>query len=296
MRECNNILVVVQTADDAKLLLPKVERIAQIEDAATVHIVRVAYEALVDHEFDDDETRKELKNFILESTEEALTKDIALLGSAIGRIESKTIWGRKNWEAIISAAESVDADLIVKAATKPADMRLLRTPDDWNLLRESEIPVLLCDERKWSDTPRLLASLDVFDEDHSALNIRILRQAHGFAEGIGGKLKVITAFPSLEFWSPKINTFLNYQSTMTEIEADATKRLNELLASNEIDDCPAQAFEGRAETVVAQQIEKGKIDLLIVGTTARKGLEGKLIGNTAEQLLSDTQVDVLTVP
>lgn len=296
MRECNNILVVVQTADDAQRLLPKVERLAKIEDTATVHVVRVAYEALVDHEFDDDETRKELKNFILESTEAALTEDIALLGTAIGRIESKAIWGKKNWEAIIGAAESVDADLIVKAAAKPGDTRLLRTPDDWNLTRESEIPVLLCDDGEWSDTPRLMAALDVFDEDHNTLNIRILRQAHGFAEGIGGKLLAVTAFPSLEFWSPKLNTFWNYQSTMAEIEEDAARRLNDLMVNNEIEDCAAEALEGRAEKVVAKQIEDRQIELLVVGTTARKGLEGKLIGNTAEQLLSDTQVDVLTVP
>ena len=296
MRECNNILVVVQTAEDAELVLPKVERIATIEDSATVHVVRVVYEGLIDHDFDDDDTRTELQNFILQSTEDALTEDIALLGAAIGRIESRAIWGRKNWEAIIRTAETVDADLIVKAATKPDDMRLLRTPDDWNLLRESEIPVLLCNDREWSKTPRLLAAVDVFDEDHNTLNIRLLRQAHGFADGIGGNLRVVTAFPSLEFWSPKINTLWNYQSTMAEIKSDATHRLNGLLASNEIANCPADALEGTAESVVAQLIDDKRIELLVVGTAARKGLEGKLIGNTAERLLSDTQVDVLTIP
>ena len=296
MRECNNILLVVQSAEDAKSLLPKAKRLASIEEDATVHIIRVAYERLADLDVKDVEASAELKNFILKSAEETLKEDIALSGTTLKNTESATLWGRKAWEVILHAAESVDADLIVKAATKTAGSTLIRTPDDWNLLRHSKIPVLLCDSIQWSRRPRIVAAVDVFDEDHDTLNIRILRQASGLADGLNGVLEVVTVFPSLEPWTTNFATFQNYQKVMEDIACEAASRLKRLLDAHDMSSCSRVSIEGRVEEVIKRVVAQNKTEMLVVGTTARTGLEGVVIGNTAEQLLHDTQIDVVTVP
>lgn len=40
----------------------------------------------------------------------------------------------------------------------------------------------------------------------------------------------------------------------------------------------------------------GKVDLIVVGTHGRSGLESWLLGSVAESVLSHAEVDVLAVP
>jgi universal stress protein E len=53
--------------------------------------------------------------------------------------------------------------------------------------------------------------------------------------------------------------------------------------------------EGPADVVILDAIEEQQIDLLILGTIARSGISGMLIGNTAEQLLNQVPCSVLAV-
>jgi universal stress protein E len=52
---------------------------------------------------------------------------------------------------------------------------------------------------------------------------------------------------------------------------------------------------GPADVVILDAIEEQKIDLLVMGTIARCGISGMLIGNTAEQLLNQVSCSVLAV-
>ena len=53
--------------------------------------------------------------------------------------------------------------------------------------------------------------------------------------------------------------------------------------------------EGPADVVILDAIEEQQIDLLVMGTIARSGLSGMLVGNTAEQLLTQVPCSVLAV-
>jgi nucleotide-binding universal stress UspA family protein len=53
--------------------------------------------------------------------------------------------------------------------------------------------------------------------------------------------------------------------------------------------------EGEAGTVIPAIAAEERIDLIIMGTVARLGLEGYFIGNTAETVLQRVDCSVLTV-
>jgi universal stress protein E len=55
------------------------------------------------------------------------------------------------------------------------------------------------------------------------------------------------------------------------------------------------ADEGRAEFVIGQLADNLNADLVVVGTHARAGLKGMLLGNTAERLVHHLTTDVLTI-
>jgi nucleotide-binding universal stress UspA family protein len=53
--------------------------------------------------------------------------------------------------------------------------------------------------------------------------------------------------------------------------------------------------QGDAGDVISQVAEQERIDLIVMGTVARTGLEGYFIGNTAETVLQRVACSVLTV-
>ncbi|PWG68292.1 hypothetical protein DF186_25415, partial [Enterococcus hirae] len=64
------------------------------------------------------------------------------------RLESATLWNPRAWEAVLHAAENADADLILRATGEQESVgervvSVVRTPDEWNLLRHATVPVML---------------------------------------------------------------------------------------------------------------------------------------------------------
>jgi len=54
-------------------------------------------------------------------------------------------------------------------------------------------------------------------------------------------------------------------------------------------------IKGVPEKVIPAFAEKKKVDLIVMGTLARAGVEGLLIGNTAEKILSRIDCSVLAL-
>jgi nucleotide-binding universal stress UspA family protein len=82
-----------------------------------------------------------------------------------------------------------------------------------------------------------------------------------------------------------------------ETEAASQFALDELLASGPFVDAPWQKYlrHGPAEQVVPELVNEYQIDLLVMGTVARSGFNGVLIGNTAERVLDEVRCSVLAV-
>lgn len=56
-----------------------------------------------------------------------------------------------------------------------------------------------------------------------------------------------------------------------------------------------QVVDGPAHDVILQTIEEEKVDLLVMGTAARSGFRGLVVGNTAERLLAEVPCSILAV-
>lgn len=53
--------------------------------------------------------------------------------------------------------------------------------------------------------------------------------------------------------------------------------------------------DGPADQVILEAVERHEIDLLVLGTVARSGIPGVLVGNTAERLLPDIRCSLLAI-
>ena len=54
-------------------------------------------------------------------------------------------------------------------------------------------------------------------------------------------------------------------------------------------------MKGAAASVIRDTAERIGADLILIGTVARSGLMGTVVGNTAERILDETRSDVLVL-
>ena len=159
------------------------------------------------------------------------------------------------------------------------------------LQRKSPCPV-------WAIRPsrarkrRILAAVDTTD-DHHALNHRVLAAA-GWLAGPGDELHIATAWELLGESTMRSSPFVGTgDQTVDELrarcEADHCTTLEKLVAAEDLGqvDVHLHVRNGQPAEVIVDLVDRFNINQLVMGTIGRTGIPGFVIGNTAEQLLSE---------
>ncbi len=296
MDTLKNILVVLgDDPEDAGFVLEKARTLAS-GSGATVHAVRVVYEGIAELSATAIDSATNLKSFILEA-EETVTEE--LVESARGQLpglETATLWNPRLWEGVLHAAEQTEADLIVKGTSRHSRFGdVVRTPDDWNLLRSATVPVMLVKPQAWVKDPVIVCALDAFDPAHDDLNVALLREADALARVLGGSLHLVVAYPLFERWVGELGALRDYDELKQEIEKEIRARVIALAERVGVSYERLYADEGRPDTVIGILAGELGAELVVVGTHARQGLKGMLLGNTSERLVYELETDVVTV-
>ena len=172
---------------------------------------------------------------------------------------------------------------------------------DMRLLRYCPIPVWLAQpESNRHQCRRILVALNPeASEREMALNERLIRQASAIALGFNCKLSVVGAFQSHETVFPILD-----QDSLKRIEGytktakrHARENLDSIIAKSvkEIDSANVILEEGPPDEVILNAVNTIKPELLVMGSVARHGISGMLIGNAAERVLRQVKCSVLTV-
>jgi len=298
-RSIKNLLVVVDDALSMPYLLEKAQQLSG--DATSVHVVQVIYEGVAEISTAAIEDSARLKSFILESAETQLEDQLEKVRSRFHALESATLWNARTWEGVLHAAANVDADLILKATEEEQSAgekvaSVIRTPDEWNLLRHSQVPVMLVKAAAWPDDTTVICALDVFDEGHASLNREVLQWSGHLAGLLGADLDLVYAYPLFEPWVGEFGAVKSYADIKASVEEDARARTNALVDATGVKFRHLHLEEGHTAPVLARLVEDAGAALLVVGTHAREGVKGVLLGNTSERILHAADCDVVTVP
>ncbi|MEM7363150.1 MAG: universal stress protein [Pseudomonadota bacterium] len=284
------ILAVVDGKDDGEVVLRKTRVIASHSNAA-VHVIRVIHEGFVDLSVLDDEKSAELHDYLMAASKDWLEELVAPLDWVTNRLTVEVIWFKSAWQAILNAATSFNADVIIKG-THSREGVSVRTPEDWHLLRNTTMPVMLLKALAWREHPVVLAAVDIETEDQAALNARILTRGAELARCIGGELHTVTVFPAVEHWVGPVTLAIDFDKTRAQIRTQFAERLNTLAAGLNVDVAKAHAVEGRPEVAISSLISTLKAEVTVLGTVQRRGPGGLLIGNTSEKILNEADCDV----
>ena len=295
MKDFQNILAVMQHNTEAPRLLNKLHRL-EVSQTCDVSVIRIVYEGLADLQSKHVDVSQELKELVLSAAQNELRDAIDDIGIEVDGLTSAAMWNAKVWEGIVHAAQSTGADLIIKTASQDGLAMPLRAPDDWNLLRHAEVPVLLTQPKAWAKIPTVVAAIDVYDPDHEDLNARILSTAQHLAHQLGGELHLASIFPQLNKWLDELTSVQSYVKLRKDVEEEVFAELATFAAREGVEKYHPHAVEGEPVDAMRNLVGLIEADIVVLGTKARTGVSGVLLGNTAEKLLHAVTCDVLTVP
>lgn len=296
MNKMKNVLVVVNRSDDAKYVLEKAQLLSSAA-RATAHVIRVVYDDVVESSIPKGEDAQRLKTFIMEAEETFLEELVDPYRAKFENIETATIWNKKQWEGVIDVARDLEIDLIIKAANVESRLQeVIHTPDDWNVLRHARCPAMLVKAQAWVREPAIVAAVNVLEEEHESLNRRILSYARDLTRVLGGELHVVNAFPLFEPWVGELGAAYDYVSIKREVEAEVDQRVRSIADEEDVDYRFLHIREGKAPMVISDLCEETNAELVVMGTAARGGVRGLVIGNTSEAVLHAVNTDVVTLP
>jgi len=205
---------------------------------------------------------------------------------------------------IIRKVLSGNHDLLVKSAEGPGGLgRILFGSTDWHLMRKCPCPVWIIKASRRKKVSRILAAVDPIPGAGAnvELNKLILDLATSLVEREKCRLHVVHAWSVPGEKAIRSGRIQMHRSDRERYEREIRKAhkkwLSELMEEYGLDGDHAKVhlLKGDPAEVISRVAAKANVELVIMGTVARTGVPGFLIGNTAEKTLGRLNCSVLTV-
>lgn len=208
-------------------------------------------------------------------------------------VTTQRAWHESFHETIIQAQQAESCGLVIKQHFPENPLkRALLTPEDWKLLRYCPCPVLIAKtNRPWTEGS-ILVAVDVGNSsaEHKALHASLISNAYEVAGIAKATMHVFTAHPS-----PMLSASDPTFQLRETIEARYREQCASFVKEFELDDEQMHIKEGPADVLIPEMAKELDAVVTVIGTVARTGLSGALIGNTAEVVLDAVETDVLVL-
>ncbi|EGM77575.1 universal stress protein UspA-like protein [Rheinheimera sp. A13L] len=225
-------------------------------------------------------------------------------------IRCKVVIGTEFLEVIRSVLRN-HHDLVIKTAEPASWVKRLFGGTDMHLLRKCPCPLWLLKPDVAPNYSKIAATVDFNpDEPQSVeqpLNKQILELASSIAIHNSASLHILHAWQVesagvVLMWSDNPESAeAEYNQSLFSSHQAGINRLKLLMAKwigqQAYDYCTPhfELLRGDASHILAKRVEELDPGLVVMGTVARTGIAGFLIGNTAEALLEQLNCSVLAV-
>lgn len=215
------------------------------------------------------------------------------------QVTTKVLVG-KPFVELIRAVNAASHDLIIKPKQAIGEGPALAS-HDLHLLRKCPCPIWIIKPTQRKPFGKILIAVDPdpSDPERFRLHADLVKLGTSLARNENGKVEVVHAWRLYGETMLRGPRFKLSEAEIKEMEAHekATRQqwLDTLVAPYFDGNLKVTLVKGQPEVVLNEVIEKKKPDIVVMGTVARTGLPGLLIGNTAEQVLSRINCSILTL-
>jgi universal stress protein E len=212
---------------------------------------------------------------------------------------------------VVRAVLRNEHDLVIKTAEDPDFLKRLFGSNDMHLLRKCPCPVWLMKPREKSNYSTIMAAVDFAPLNptalEQALNLEIFELAGSLALTDSASLHIVHAWEALGERTMTMRGDIPYESIAKHVSQEYTLHQKGLYRLSETmrDRVGADVYDrlsprlhlpkGPAKTMIPTSAARLSADLVVMGTVARTGISGFIIGNTAEAILDQLTCSVLAV-
>lgn len=244
----------------------------------------------------------DLQEMVIEERRGQLEHLIASIGHEDLQVTATVLFGTPFLEIIREVLRNKHDLVMMNAAGQEHLNETLLGSTEMHLMRKCPCPVWVTKPTEPRQYDRILAAVDPDPSDHAktALNAKIMELATSLAHLEQSELHIT------HVWAFKFETLLRARRGLSQHEVDhvgATMRgtreqwMNALLEQYPLKNLKHQVhlLKGEPEKLIPELAKKERIEVIVMGTVCRTGIDGFLIGNTAEKVLHHVDCSVLTV-
>lgn len=198
-----------------------------------------------------------------------------------------------------------DFDLVIKSAEgKQVGRRRLFASVDLHLLRKCPCPVWIVQPGNDFRNKRILAAVDPDpgDQQRDSVSRMVMDLATSLSKADGAELHVVRVWRLYGENAMRHSAFLRtsedtLEALLAEQESQADERLKRLLTGYDIiyDSSRIHLIKGDPAEVLTAFAQTSVVDAIVMGTVGRSGVQGLLIGNTAETVLNEVTCSIIAV-
>ena len=218
------------------------------------------------------------------------------------RVTAKVVSGTPFLEIIKEVLRNKH-DLVINTAEGKGSLKEhLFGSTSMHLMRKCPCPVWVIKSAHHKKYASVLAAVDPdpSDEKRNALNTKIMELATSLARLEGSEFHVVHA------WTLYTEKMLTRRGDLSKSEVDSWARETRKLHKSQLaklveKHAPGNPndrihlLKGDAGILIPALARRKRIELIVMGTVCRTGIEGLFIGNTAERVLQRVDCSVLTV-
>ncbi len=157
------------------------------------------------------------------------------------------------------------------------------------LMRKNQVPLWVVKRSDRMPVKKILCPVDFSDASERALNNAIT-----LASRLNAELSVLHVFSPLMVHSPRLKVDHDRENAI--LRKRQQKEFDDFLSEFSSLKVPFKVLfrDGVPETTIHETIEKGKFDLLVMGTTGRTGLSRILMGSVTEKVTREVPCSFIT--
>ena len=195
-------------------------------------------------------------------------------------------------------------DLVIKSAEGRSGIsNILFGSTDLHLLRKCPCPVWIIKPSKRKKYKKILAAVDPdpAEPENAGLNKQIIELASSLAAREQSELHILHAWYFAYESSLRSGRFQVPKAEVDRMIKDVRKMhkawLDDLLSQHDFQglNVKVHLLKGYPGDLIPLTAQKKRVELVVMGTVARTGLPGLIIGNTAEKALTAVDCSVLAV-
>lgn len=289
-----NILLDLGESADGQLIAHVAEFCQRADAALTV--LNVFEEPSVSVASYFSSQKRDLKELVIENHEAKMAEEMANNSLDPAKIKRETRWGKDFIETIKLVIKD-KYDLVISASQE-----LTGTPDStaMHLMRKCPCPVWIHRGDLWRGAVRILAAINTSDisDENQKLNQKIIDHSVKLTEILHGHLHIVTCWAGYMesvLTSPRFSEkekleYLAYEQRQTE------RTFEDLLSGFDLmDTVKGKVIHGNPAQIIPQYASEQKMDIVVMGSVARTGIPGLLVGNTAEKIVANLENSILAI-